>query len=263
MKQTTPPRGNFSPTTSPRWPDLRQRVPARRSVSILSAALLWLSAGSLHAEPTLIFSDDFNREEVSSEREEVGNGWTTNTQRRAPGKRQALLREGAVQLATDQSAKHAVVLFHETSFSDGILELRFRRPADGTLGVAFSDPECENVHAGHLCVLRLLPDSLTLTDLKTGSADLNILAKLKEGKRDAALDALLKAKTKSFPLLLTADQWHTLRLHVVGQTMTAFVDGAEVGSITSPGVGHPHKRVLEISNNKPVLIDDVKIWSLP
>lgn len=35
-----------------------------------------------------------------------------------------------------------------------------------------------------------------------------------------------------------------------------------VGSITSRGVGDPHKRVLEISNNKPVLIDDVKIWSL-
>jgi hypothetical protein len=35
-----------------------------------------------------------------------------------------------------------------------------------------------------------------------------------------------------------------------------------VGSITIPGVGYPHKRVLEIINNKPVLIDDVKIWSL-
>jgi hypothetical protein len=74
---------------------------------------------------------------------------------------------------------------------------------------------------------------------------------------------LLKTKTKSFPLLSTPDQWHTLRLQVVGQTMTAFVDGSEVGSITSPGVGHPCKRVLEISNNKPVRIDDVKIWNLP
>jgi hypothetical protein len=235
----------------------------RTNVSILSATLLCFSVGALYAEPALIFSDDFNREEVSSETEDVGNGWTTNTHRRAPGKRQALLREGALQLATDPAAKHAVVAFHEISFSDGILEFRFLRPADGTLGVAFSDPGCQNVHAGHLCVLRLLPDSLTLTDLKTGSADLNILAKLKEGKRDAELDALLKTKTKSFPLLLTADHWHTLRLHVEGQTMTAFVDGAEIGSITSPGVGHPSKRVLEISNNKPVRIDDVKIWSLP
>jgi hypothetical protein len=229
----------------------------------LSAALFWVSIGTLHAEPTLIFSDDFNREEVSSEREEVGNGWTTNTQRRAPGKRQAVLREGALQLATDPAAKHAVVVFHETSFSDGMLELRFKRPTDGTLGVAFSDPQCETVHAGHLCLLRLRPDALTLTDLKTGSADLGILARLKEGKRDAALDTLLKAKTKSFPLLLAEDQWHTLRLHLVGETMTAFVDGTEVGSITSPGVGHSPKRVLEISNNKPVLVDDVRIWSLP
>jgi hypothetical protein len=232
-------------------------------LSILSAALLPLSAGALHANPTLIFSDDFNREEISSEREEVGNGWTTNTQRRAPGKRQAVLREGALQLATDPAARHGLVVFHETSFSDGMLELRFKRPADGTLGVAFSDPQCETIHAGHLCLLRLLPDALTLTDLKTGSADLGILAKLKEGKRDAALDAVLKAKTKSFPLLLAENQWHTLRLHLVGETMTAFVDGTEVGSITSPGVGHPHKRVLEISNNKPVLVDDVKIWRLP
>lgn len=235
----------------------------RKNVSILGATLLWLSAGVILAEPTLIFSDDFNREEVSSEREEVGNGWKTNTERRAPGKRQAVLKDGSLLLATDPAAKHVVVAFHETSFSDGILELRFLRPADGTLGVAFSDPESKNVHAGHLLVLRLLPDSLTLTDLKTGSADLNILAKLKEGKRDGELDALLKAKTRSFPLLLTADQWHVLRLQVVGQTITAFVDDAEVGSMKSPGVGHPHKRVLEISNNKPVLVDDVKIWSLP
>lgn len=263
MNQTGPPLENCSPAASPKWSDLHPRSHAHSSVSLLGAALLWLSAGVILAEPTLIFSDDFNREEVSSEREEVGNGWTTNTQRRAPGKRQALLREGALQLATDPAAKHVVVAFHETSFSDGILELRFLRPADGTLGVAFSDPECKNVHAGHLCVLRLLPDSLTLTDLKTGSADLNILAKLKEGRRDAELDALLKAKTKSFPLLLTAEQWHTLRLCVEGETMTAAVDGAEVGSITSPGVGHPHKRVLEISNNRPVRVDDVKIWSVP
>jgi hypothetical protein len=67
-----------------------------RNVSILSATLLWLSAGVLLAEPTLIFFDDFNREEVSSETEDVGNGWTTNTHRRAPGKRQALLRDGAL-----------------------------------------------------------------------------------------------------------------------------------------------------------------------
>ncbi len=102
-----------------------------------------------------------------------------------------------MQLAADPAAKHVVVAFHEISFSDGILELRFKRPADGTLGVAFSDPERKNLHSSHLLVLRLLPDSLTLTDLKTGSADLNVLAKLKEGKRGAALDALLKAKTKS------------------------------------------------------------------
>jgi hypothetical protein len=263
MNQAGPPLENCSPAASPKWSDLHPRSHAHGSVSILGVALLWLSAGPLLAEPTLIFSDDFSREEVSSEREEVGNGWTTNTQRRAPGKRQAVLREGALSLATDPTAKHAVVAFHETSFSDGILELRFRRPADGTFGVAFSDPECKSVHAGHLCLLRLLPDCLTLTDLKTGSADLGILAKLKEGKRDAALDGLLKSKTKSFPFLLAADQWHTLRLHLVGEIMTAFVDGTEVGSITSQGVGHPHKRVLEISNNKPVMVDDVKIWSLP
>ena len=263
MNQAGPPLENCSAPASPKWSDVHPLSHAHSGVSILGAAPLWLSAGAILAEPTLIFSDAFNRDEISSEREEVGNGWTTNTQRRAPGKRQALLREGAFQLATDPAAKHVVVAFHETSFSDGILELRFRRPADGTLGVAFSDPECKNVHAGHLCVLRLLPDSMTLTDLKTGSADLNILAKLKEGKRDAALDGLLKSKTKSFPFLLAADQWHTLRLHLVGEIMTAFVDGTEVGSITSQGVGHPHKRVLEISNNKPVMVDDVKIWSLP
>jgi hypothetical protein len=263
MNQAGPPLENCSPAASPKWSDVPPRSHAHSSVSILGAALLWLSAGVILAEPTLIFSDDFNREEISSEREEVGNGWTTNTQRRAPGKRQALLREGAFQLATDPAAKHVVVAFHETSFSDGILELRFRRPADGTLGVAFSDPECKNFHAGHLLVLRLLPDSLTPADLKTVSADLNILAKLKEGRRDAELDALLKAKTKSFPLQLTAEQWHTLQLCVERETMTAAVDGAEVGSITSPGVGHPHERVLEISNNKPVRVDDVKIWSVP
>jgi hypothetical protein len=143
MNQAGPPLENCSAAASPKWSDVHPRSHAHSSVSILSAALLWLSAGVLRTEPTLIFSDDFNREEVASEREEVGNGWTTNMQRRAPRKRQAVLKDGA-----------------------------------------------------------LLP-------------------------------------------------------------MTGFVDGAEVGSITSPGVGHPNKRVLEISNNKPVRVDDVKIWSLP
>jgi hypothetical protein len=154
MKQSAPTRYDCSLASPTGPPDLSPRAQARSSCSILSAALFWVSIGTLHAEPTLIFSDHFNREEVSSEREEVGNGWTTNTQRRAPRKPQAVLQEGALQLATHPAAKHAVVVFHETSFSDGMPELRFKRPTDGTLGVAFSDPQCETVHASHLCLFK-------------------------------------------------------------------------------------------------------------
>ena len=219
-------------------------------------------AVSLRAEPQgqLIFSDDFERDESVPDKEEPGNGWTTNSAWRAPGKKQIDLKDGALHGGTDPSAGHALVLFHPAGLRDGAVELKFQLPAGESLGVEFADPACDTVHAGHLCAVRVSSGQLAITDLKTGNMDLKIQARRKAGEKSPELDALLKSKTKTFPVDLKPGEWHTLNFSVKGDTVTATVDGKEVGAFSSEGMAHPLKHEIRINIGKSASIDEVKIW---
>ena len=221
-------------------------------------------AFSLHAETngTLLFYDDFARDEATPDQEDLGNGWTTNSAWRAPGKKQADLKDGVLVVGTDPSAGHPLVLFHPAALTNGIVEFRFKIPANEGIGIEFADPDCKTVHAGHLCGLNVGKGRLGLTDMKTGVMDLKIRERRTSGKKDPELDALLKTKSKGFPLDLKADDWHTLRLTVQGDTLSANVDGNDIGSFASEGIAHPTKKEIRINIGKAAVIDDVQIWKL-
>lgn len=232
---------------------------------LLTLALMLGTASLVHAEQdkTLLFEDSFERKDPAPDKEAVGNGWSTNSASRAKGHKQAFLENGALRLTTHPEADHAVVAFHDAGFQNGIIELKFKLGEADNLGVEFVDRELKDVHAGHLCLTRLTLKNLAMVDQKTGGMRNDIRERTQKGDKSPELAALLKSKTKPFPLKLTADAWHTLKVTLKGDAMQAAVDGADLGEFKSEGFAHPVKRTLVLNAGKSAWVDDIKLWKLP
>lgn len=232
--------------------------------AFMKKILLILSACSLAtaAEPALLFSDDFARDEKTPGKEEIGNGWTSNSAWRAKGHQQVDLIDGVMHVTKHAEADHGVAIFHDVAFQDGAVELRFKLGKGDDLGVDFVDRELKSVHAGHLCIARVTNKALIITDSKTGGMDNAIRERRQKGDKSPELAALLKTKTKSFKLDLQPSTWHTLHIMVAGDTMSVKIDGVDTGSFASEGIAHPTKRMITLAVNKSADVDDVKVWSL-
>lgn len=226
------------------------------------AACLGAAATLMAAEPVLLFSDDFARDEATPGKEDIGGGWTSNSAWRAKGHQQVDLQDGVMHVTKHAEADHGVAIFHAVEFQDGAVELKFKLGAGDDLGVDFVDRELKTVHAGHLCMIKITPHGVTLHDSKTGAMDLKIRERRQSGDKSPELAALLKTKSKSFKHELALNEWHTLRVSVEGDTMTAVVDGQKLGSFSSEGIAHPTKRMITLAVNKSAQVDDVKVWKL-
>ena len=236
-----------------------------RHFSSLFCALCALCGFSYSADRpqgTRIFTDDFKRNESTPDKEDIGNGWTSNSAWRAKGHKQVSLVDGAMHVTKHAEADHGVAIFHDVSFEDGAVQLKFKLGAGDDLGLDFVDRELKTVHAGHLCLARVTLKNLTLTDSKTGGMNNEIRDKRLKGENTPELAALLKTKSKSFPLDLAPADWHTLVVVVQGDTMTASVDGKRVGDFKSEGMAHPTKRMITLAVNKSAEVDDVTVWRL-
>lgn len=212
------------------------------------------------AEPTLLFSDDFAREEKTPGKEDIGNGWTSNSGWRAKGNQQVDLIDGVMHVTKHAEADHGVAIFHDVAFQDGSVELRFKLGEGDDLGVDFVDRELKTVHAGHLCIARVTNKNLQITDSKTGGMNNEIRDRRQKGDKSPELAALLKTKTKAFKLNLKPNDWHTLHITVSGDTMSVKIDGQAAGSFSSEGIAHPTKRMITLAVNKSAQVDDVKVW---
>ena len=211
---------------------------------------------------TLLLEDDFERDEATPDKEDIGSGWTSNSARRAKGHKQVDLVDGAMHVTRHAEADHGVAIFHDVAFQDGAVEMKFKlRPGDD-LGLDFVDRELKTVHAGHLCMARVTLKQIALTDSKTGSMDNKIRERRLAGDRSPELAKLLKTKVARLKLDLKADQWHTLRVVVEGDVMRVTVDGQFIGQFQSEGIAHPTKRMITLAVNKSAWIDDVKVWKL-
>ena len=211
---------------------------------------------------TLIFEDDFERSESQEQKDEIGKGWGSNSRSRAKGNKQVDLRDGAMYIYIHETADHAVSVTHPAEFKNGAVALRFmlEDPKD-SLGLNFADLKYKPVHAGHLFVTKISPRNLMITDLKTGNMDLKIREQRKAGTLSPEYKALLKTKTKRFPLKLEAGKWYDLLVDVEGDTLTVSIDGKQVGSFSSAGMAHPTKRLLRLAVPRNAAVDDFKIYS--
>ena len=57
---------------------------------------------------TLIFEDDFQRNETQEKTDEIGNGWGSNSKSRAAGNKQVDLKNGAMYIYRHEVADHGV-----------------------------------------------------------------------------------------------------------------------------------------------------------
>ncbi|MHC4874881.1 MAG: family 16 glycoside hydrolase [Planctomycetota bacterium] len=238
---------------------MRTLIPTLALLTVLSVAFT-----AIASEPAgkLIFQDDFERDESTADKEEIGNGWSSNSAWRAKGKKQVDLEGGAIHVTRVPEADHGVAIFQKVAFQDGVVQMRFKLGKGDDLGLDFVDRELKTVHAGHLCIARVRINRLQLTDSKTGVMDKKIRERRLAGEKSPELTKLIQSKTTSFPLELKPDTWHELRVTVEGDIMRAAINGKPIGEFQSPGIAHPTKRMITLAVNKSAWVDDVKVWKL-
>jgi len=232
-------------------------------------AALWYGAPVTAEEATaekpgkLIFADDFNRQEQDEAKEEIGNGWGTNSKSRAGGHKQADLREGALHIYIHETADHVVSVRHDAEFRNGAVQLRFclENPQD-VLGLNFADLKLKSVHAGHLMKVTVSTRAVDIEDLKTGKMELERW-KARKAKQPVSEQTrkLLATKRKRFPRKLKVGQWYALLVEIRNDQVRVSIDQAKVGEFSAPGFAHETKRMLRLSVPKQAVVDDLKIFS--
>lgn len=226
---------------------------------VFASALQSLSADD---QGVLIFQDDFNRSESQEVKDEVGNGWGTNSKSRAGGNKQVDLKDGAMYIYIHETADHGVSVTHPAEFTNGSVEMKFMLEHENdSLGLNFADPKCKEVWAGHLFKVTVGTKSTELADLKTGMMNLETRTLRKANKLPADRKEALKSKAKRFPHKLEIGKWYTVLAKVNGDTLSVTIDGKLVGEFLSEGIAHPTKRLLRLAIKRNVVVDDLKIYS--
>ncbi|MFD2255970.1 family 16 glycoside hydrolase [Luteolibacter algae] len=231
--------------------------------TLLSALLLSSFSSAMASEHgKLLFEDDFNRNESQEFKEEIGNGWASNSEGRAGGNKQVDLRDGTMHIYMHATADHAVSVTHPMGFKDGAVEVRFMLENEkDMLGLNFADLTFKEVHAGHLFKVEISRNKASITDLKTGVMANEIYARRKAGNSTPEDQEILKTKRKYNPIDLKTGKWYSLLVTVKGNVATASIDGKEVVSFSSEGIAHDKKETLRLSVPREVVVDDLKIYS--
>ncbi|YCM42073.1 family 16 glycoside hydrolase [Verrucomicrobiaceae bacterium 227] len=234
----------------------------KRTLFLIAIAGFPLS-GFSEEKATLLFEDQFERNESDGTREEIGNGWISNSAKRAKGNKQVDLKDGAMHITFHPEADHAVSVVHPAEFQDGRVTVKFMLPKkEDSLGLNFADLQFKEVHAGHLCMVKINTNSVQINDLKTGVMA-NAIRKARQEKTiTPAQQKMLKTKTKHLPNKLEPGKWHDLVVTIKGDTLSVTIDGKDIGAFSSPGIAHPTKRALRVAVPKKAVIDDLKVYSL-
>jgi hypothetical protein len=232
-----------------------------KAVFLLTGSVLLFLAGS--EEPgTLIFHDTFDRSESQEASDEPGNGWGTNSKSRAKENKQVDLVEGTMRVFIHSAADHAVSVTHPFEFTNGAVAVRFKLEDErDSIGLNFADLQCKEVHAGHLFVAKVSAKQVQLQDLKTGNMRLDIrTARQAKEQLTKEQQQALVGKQKSFAHDTEIGEWHELLVSVHGDELSVTLDNEPIGSLRSPGMAHPTKRLLRLAVPRNVVVDDVRIW---
>lgn len=217
-------------------------------LSCLLLASLALHAAAPPEPGKLVFSDDFERAELSPWKVVIPSFTVT---------------DGALkgwQTRDDHGAVGRVYL----PMRDVVVEFRFKLVGSTGFNAVFDDKNHKGSHAGHICRVAFAPTQIRLGDDKEGIMRNDLFEMRKDPALKAKADALLVGRSSSVKRVLTPEVWHQVRLELVGDQLRAFLDGEPAGELRSPGIAHPTKTSLHFTVNGPgVLFDDLRIWETP
>lgn len=238
---------------------------------ILFAAMLMTSASLtlageadklIESQGTLIFEDNFDRSEDDDSKEQLGNGWVTNSKKRAAGTKQADLKDGMLVIIMAKVADHGVSVRHDAPFDDGVVKVRFRMHDRKGIGFNFNDPKCKSSHAGHICHVGVKPGTVDFRDGKTGIFENSTRAKRLAGASKEEIQKLTKGKFAYRKAAVDIGKWYEMTIVIQGDEMTAFIDGKQAGKLKSEGIDHKVKQNIAFAVSGVADVDDLRIWSL-
>jgi len=218
--------------------------------SILLLSLLTISASAADY-PRVIFADDFSAEDF-------GKAW-------GHYKSSSVIKDGVLVGITAPTSDHSAVdniRIEGERDLEVTVKFRFLSDKAKSFNVWFDDKNYKGSHAGHICQASIAPSGVNLSDAKTGGFDLTggLYDRKKANQLTEDEKKMLASKAKKFPAKLTLQDWHTLAVQTLGDTITVSVDGQSVGSFQSAGISHDTKSLISLTTNAvDVEYDDFRI----
>ena len=215
------------------------------------------------ARGNLILSDKFDRPRIDQD-------WWTNDSRAQKSANiaknkmmpQVTIQDGVLQIRRTVGSDHAAVARTKVQFQNAVITCKFQLSENQKFGVNINDPNCQTVHAGHLCRVEISTNSVVIQDQKTGNMA-NEYRKLKEsGMSKADLAKRIKGKSKTTQSVTKASQWHDLKILLEGEKIVVQIDDKVVSQFSSSGIGHPTKENIAFSVPRMVDIKDLAVYRI-
>lgn len=190
--------------------------------------------------PRPVFADDFSGAEF-------GKRW-------GHYKSGSVVKDGVLVGITPEGSDHSAV-DHVRIDPERDLEVavKFRYVSDKakSFNVWLDDKNYKGSHAGHICSVTVSPKSVTIADAKTGNFRNDIYEKKKSPAGLSAEEKeFLKTKTKSLPVALSLQDWHTLVIRTKANEVEVSLDGKVVGAFQSEGLAHDTKTLVSLTTNQ-------------
>lgn len=210
------------------------------------------------------FKDDFERNESQETREEIGNGWESNSEGRADGRKQVDLQGGAMHIVMHEDARHPVSVRHRLNTPNGEVRLRFQLPqGQGLLGVDLADTKDRSLLGGHIFKVFFKPDEITIQDMKRARKNRQLQERKKAGTLTEADQRDMKESVISFPATLASNQWYRARITFHDDLVRVYLNERFVGELKSHGLTHRNKEWVRLAVTRSAVVDDVQLFSSP
>lgn len=212
-------------------------------------AIRWAAAADESPKHNVIFQDSFDRRELAAP-------WQIRLA-------QFTLRDGHLVGHEVPENGHGAVLRADLPFEDAIFEFDFKLTDGKSFNFVLNDKNCSTVHAGHICRVSFSGRQVRIADDKEGAMNNEIRARLLVLDDPSQREAILKGRYKQFPVELSSDDWHHASVSIIADHISVSIDGKEIGSLTSSGIGHPTKTDFGFTVvGNEILFDDVRVWSV-
>jgi len=215
-----------------------------KKLLIPSLAIAALTAQASFAGDVL-FTDDFNRADL-------GKDWRVAIP-------DFKIEDGTLK-SWQARADHGAVGGFKLPKQDIVLEFKFRLEGSTGFNAVWDDKGFKGSHAGHICRVVVAPTAVRYGDDKEGVMRNDIFEMRKDPKKKAEADKLLVGRGSSFPAKFEQNRWYQMRIELIGDEVSASIDGKPMGKLKSSGIGHPTKTDFHFTvSGKGARFDDIKL----